>query len=242
MQTTDDGFLDGRLRLLQPKRGGFRAGVDSVFLAAAIPASAGQTALEGGTGPGVAACCLLWRVPGLELTGTEREAASAALARENAARNGLRLSLREGDLLATDTVGDFDHAFANPPWFDEGASTPSPHALKARAHGMAGDQLAQWVQCLGAAVKQGGSLTFIHRFAAAGELAAAFQLAGFGEMALLPILPRQGEAPIRVLLQARKSAGRMRELPGFVLHGNGNEFTPQAQAILRGGEGLQLSA
>ena len=33
---TEDGFLGGRLRILQPEKG-FRAGIDSVFLAAAIP-------------------------------------------------------------------------------------------------------------------------------------------------------------------------------------------------------------
>ncbi|MDP4823359.1 MAG: methyltransferase, partial [Aestuariivirgaceae bacterium] len=97
MQTTDDGFLGGKLRILQPKKG-FRAGVDSVFLAASVPARAGDKVVEAGTGPGVAALCLLARVPGIHLTGIEREAPSAALARENAARNGLMLDVIEADI------------------------------------------------------------------------------------------------------------------------------------------------
>ncbi|WP_370553443.1 hypothetical protein [Falsirhodobacter sp. alg1] len=38
---TEDGFLDGRLRILQP-RDGYRAATDPVFLAAAVPAKQGD--------------------------------------------------------------------------------------------------------------------------------------------------------------------------------------------------------
>ena len=39
---TEDGFLGGRLRILQPEKG-FRAGIDSVFLAASIPCAPGES-------------------------------------------------------------------------------------------------------------------------------------------------------------------------------------------------------
>ena len=35
-EITDDGFLDGRLKVLQPAKG-YRAGLDAVLLAAAVP-------------------------------------------------------------------------------------------------------------------------------------------------------------------------------------------------------------
>ena len=54
---TEDGFLGGRLRILQPDKG-YRAGIDSVFLAASVPCGPGETALEAGIGTGVAALCL----------------------------------------------------------------------------------------------------------------------------------------------------------------------------------------
>ena len=46
---TEDGFLGGRLRILQPEKG-FRAGIDSVFLAAAVPCAPGD-AVFGGWAP-----------------------------------------------------------------------------------------------------------------------------------------------------------------------------------------------
>src|SRR5206468_3980326 len=67
---TEDGFLGGRLRILQPEKG-YRAGIDAVFLAATIPCAAGETVYEAGIGTGVAALCVLARNPAIHLTGIE---------------------------------------------------------------------------------------------------------------------------------------------------------------------------
>ena len=42
---TEDKFLGGRISIKQPKQG-FRAGHDSVLLAAAVPANSGERILE----------------------------------------------------------------------------------------------------------------------------------------------------------------------------------------------------
>ncbi|MFO7806744.1 MAG: methyltransferase, partial [Paracoccaceae bacterium] len=68
---TQDAFLGGQLYLWQPRRGGYRAGVDPVLLAASVPAQAGETVLELGCGVGAAMLCLHARVKGLQLTGVE---------------------------------------------------------------------------------------------------------------------------------------------------------------------------
>ena len=49
-------FLDGRVKVSQ-SQDGFRSGLDAVMLAAAVPAAAGQTALELGAGSGAASLC-----------------------------------------------------------------------------------------------------------------------------------------------------------------------------------------
>ncbi|MGA8228610.1 MAG: methyltransferase, partial [Xanthobacteraceae bacterium] len=50
---SDDAVLGGRLRLLQPRRG-HRFGHDAILLAAAVPAQAGDHAIELGAGVGAA--------------------------------------------------------------------------------------------------------------------------------------------------------------------------------------------
>src|SRR4029079_6534269 len=80
---TEDGFLNGRLRILQPEKG-YRAGIDAVFLAARLPCDPGDKVVEAGLGTGVAALCLAHRVPGVNITGIEVAARYAMLAEENA--------------------------------------------------------------------------------------------------------------------------------------------------------------
>ena len=62
-------FLNGRVIVRQPERG-FRAGLDAVMLAAAVP-RVGATALELGAGAGTASLCLAARLPAITITGIE---------------------------------------------------------------------------------------------------------------------------------------------------------------------------
>ncbi len=115
--TTRDAFLGGRLTIEQP-RSGYRAATDPVFLAAAIAAQSGQSALELGCGVGAAALCLMARVPGLAVAGLELQPVYAALARSNAKTNDLPLEIIDGDVTDPPRAlidRSFDHVFCNPP-------------------------------------------------------------------------------------------------------------------------------
>ena len=95
---TRDAFLGGALDILQPKNG-YRAATDPVFLAASIPASAGQSVLELGCGVGVALLCLGKRISGLEISGLEIQEEYAELARQNAHANSIEAKIFNGDLM-----------------------------------------------------------------------------------------------------------------------------------------------
>ncbi len=71
---TEDAILGGRLRLLQPRRG-HRFGHDAILLAAAAGGQADEHAIELGAGVGAAGLALAWRVPGLNVTLVEIDAA-----------------------------------------------------------------------------------------------------------------------------------------------------------------------
>jgi tRNA1(Val) A37 N6-methylase TrmN6 len=241
---TEDGFLNGRLRILQPEKG-FRAGIDSVFLAASIPCAAGEAVFEGGTGPGVAALCLLARTPTVQVTGIELAHRYAMLCEENARRNGLadnlrviRADLKEAlrrDQAAMPQPGSFSHAFANPPFHEEGKSTPSPHLLKAQAHAWNPADLEVWVKVLSAMVAPRGTVTLVHKADMLARILQAME-DRLGDIRVAPLFPRAGGAATRVLVQGVKgSKAPLQLLPGMVLHDQTGRFTPEAQAVLRDG-------
>lgn len=242
---TDDKFLMGRLRLLQPARG-YRAATDPVLLAAACPAVAGESVLDLGCGAGTAALCLGVRVPGVVLAGLEVQPAYADLARRNADRNEIALEVVTGDLTDMPRVlrRDFDHVIANPPYYAPGG-TPSPSAERDRAVRVE-VPIAAWVAAAGARLRPGGWLTMIFATPCLPEALAALA-PKLGAGMVLPLEPRQGREPPRVILRARKG-GRapFRLLPPFTLHagaahdGDRENYTPAANAVLR--EAADLSA
>ncbi|TBN39867.1 methyltransferase domain-containing protein [Paracoccus subflavus] len=240
---TCDGFLDGRLRILQPKHG-FRSGADAVMLAAACPARMDQAVLELGCGAGVASLCLGWRVPGLRLVGLERQPDYADLARQNAAGNGIALEVLTGDL-ARPPLGlrarTFDHVIANPPYFLGG--TPAPD--KGRAGARREDTpLSAWIDAGLRRLRPGGILTLIQRADRLDAILAG--LAGrAGATVILPVAGRAGQPAGRVILRAQKGArGPLRLLAPFVMHqapahpGDREDLTPTARAVLRDGSPL----
>jgi tRNA1(Val) A37 N6-methylase TrmN6 len=243
--TTDDGFLGGRLRILQP-RVGYRAATDPVLLAAATLARPGQSVLELGCGVGVASLCLLSRVPGLAVEGVERQASYAALARLNAERNGLPLAVTEADLArppAALRARTFDHVLANPPYFraNDGTRADDPGREAAFREET---PLDQWIDAALRRLVPGGWLTMIHLTDRLGDMLAALGTRA-GSVTILPVAPRSGRPASRVILRARKGArAPMTLLAPFILHQgtthlrDGDDFTPAARAVLRDGAAL----
>ncbi len=236
--TTDDAFLGGHLRLLQPA-GGFRSGQDAVLLAAAVPARPGQSALELGCGAGAAILSLGARVPGLALAGLELQPAYAALARANAARNALSLAVHEGDVRAPPPglrAQAFDHVLLNPPYYDRRATTPAADPGRDLAHG--GDApLAAWASLAARRLRPGGTATVIQRTARLPDLLAALPPT-LGSVEVRPLAPRDGQPPGTLILRARKGGrAAFRLLPPLPLH-DGPGFAAWAGAVLRHGGAL----
>lgn len=239
---SDDKFLCGRLRLLQPIKG-YRAATDPVLLAASCPAQPGQSVLDLGCGAGAAVLCLGWRVPGLSLSGIEFQADYADLARRNADRNGIPVEVQTGDIahMPKPLRRDFDHVIANPPYYASGTASP----VQGRAKAMQVDlPLSAWVEVAGRRLCPGGWLTMI---SGADGLPAILAGMGtkLGSISVLPLQPRVGRAAVRIIVQARKGGkAAFRLLEPLILHageehdGDRESYTPEASQVLREGSDL----
>lgn len=239
---TRDAFLGGRLRICQPRQG-YRAGIDPVLLAAAVPATPGDSVLELGCGAGVASLCLAARVPGVQLTGVERQADYAALARQNAALNGIAMQVTACDLQhlpAELRALNFDHVIANPPYFPAHSRSPAQDSGREMGRGEE-TPLAAWIDVAVRRLRPRGWLTVIHDAARLPDLLCALD-PRLGDVTVQPLAGRVGRAAHLVLLQARKGArGPFRLCAPLILHdgaahdGDRDSYTPEISAILRDG-------
>lgn len=227
---SEDRFLGGRVAVRQPATG-FRAGLDAVMLAAAVPARDGDDVLELGAGVGTASLCLAARVR-CSVVGVEIDPVLTRLAEENA--RGAAARFVQGDVfdLPPELKRDFAHVFCNPP-FHEGEASPDPARDKAlRDEGRLGDWLELGLR------RTSGTFTTIVRADRLGEALARLPARG---VAIFPLWPRAGTAAKRVLLQARKGSGAaLALLPGLVLHEVDGRYTEAADAILRDGGALKI--
>jgi tRNA1(Val) A37 N6-methylase TrmN6 len=244
LEITENAMLGGRIRLLQPA-GGYRAGIDPVFLAGAAPLAAGGRALDLGCGVGTAALCLARRQAEVAILGLELQPELADLAERNVALNelGLRIAIRCGDLLrppAEIAVGGFDVVLANPPFHPADEITAPAEATRAAGHVEGEADLAAWIQRSLALAGPKGTLLFIHRPDRLEEILG--QLGGkAGGIVVFPLWPMAGRPARRVLILARKgSAAPLTLAAGLVLHEADGSYSAAAEAVLRDGAALEL--
>ena len=197
-QTSDDAVLGGKLVLRQPLRG-YRFGHDSILLAAAADAHAGEHAVELGAGVGAAGLALARRVGELTVTLVELDPALTALAQENAGRNGLATRVGAVCLDVAAPAAAFAAAglapgtaacvLMNPPF--NAPQNPSPDRGRRMARTASPETLHVWLATAARLLRPSGTVTVIWRADGLGDLLAALA-ADFGAVALLLVHPKPG--------------------------------------------------
>ena len=243
---SEDAVLGGRLRLRQPKRG-HRVGHDAILLAAATGGHAGELAVDLGAGIGGAGLALAARVAGLKVALVEIDEALCALASENARLNAMEERVRAiladaGDAASIGlAAGSAARVLMNPPFNDASRHNVSPDPGRHLAHVATPGLLHDWIKTAAWLLKPQGALTLIWRADGLSEVLGA--LAGeFGDIGVLPVLPRQGSPAIRVLVRATKGGhGRQTDYPDLVLNDSQGQPSAAAEAVLRNGATLILA-
>ena len=250
-ECSEDAVLGGRLVLRQPRRG-HRFGHDAILLAAAAAARAGERAVEFGAGVGAAGLALARRVEGLDVTLVEIDPVLAALAADNAERNGLAARVRALSLDVTAPAkilaatfaaaglapASADHVLMNPPF--NAAQNPSPDPARRAAHVASDRTLAHWLDAATRLLRPGGVVTLIWRADGLADVLTALST-HFGSVVVLPVHGKSDGPAIRVLVRAVKDrSAPLTLLPGFVLADADGKPTTAAETVLRDGAALPL--
>ena len=249
---TIDGFLDNQFRLVQPKSGGHRAGLDGVLLAATVPPDASGRIADLGAGCGVVGFAIAHRCPKVTVDQFE-------LCEDNLACLAKGLGLQENQHFASRVTahkadvtkravppldylsGRMNFIVANPP-FNSSAKQASQHRGRALAHQHHGDLFEQWIRTAAHLAKHGAKACFIIPADMLGQFLPGFE-ARFGDVAILPVRPRSSTPASRLLIGGTfGSAAPLNVLPDLVLHEENGTYTTKADAILRGKCGLELKS
>lgn len=244
MSITKDAFYDGKVHVFQPSTG-FRAGTDSVLLAASLGANGQGRALEIGCGAGGALLPAAWRCRDMQFHGIDRDPDMVALAERGIAANhfGERVSVAHEDAGALPTAFEnaFDLVFSNPPFFGEGTIT-SPGEGKSAAY-LESLPLKDWIEAMLFALRPKGTLVMIHRAAELARILAQIERST-GEITVMPVRSFPGSDAKRVIVRARKGlrSGPMRLLAGIDLYDSkGGPVTARQNGVARDGEGFDWS-
>lgn len=242
-EITDDGFLGGRLRLLQPKSG-HRAGHDAMLLAAATPARPGDRVVDLGAGVGAAGLAVAKRVAGIGLVLVEIDPALAALARTNATSNALPSGVIVLDVEAPADVfaaaglvpDSADVVMMNPPFNDPARHRASPDKVREIAHVAGATTLPNWIHAARRVLKPKGLLTLIWRAEDIAVVLAALDR-GFGSIELLPVHVDVTTAAMRVLVRAAKGGRAPTRIHAGLLLNDESGVPNKAVTKILAGEG-----
>lgn len=241
-EIVEDRLLDGRLRLLQPRKG-HRAGSDAILLAAALPELGQGALLDMGSGVGTVGLAVALAQPELRVTLLERDPELAALAARNAGLNDMtgRVTALAGDVTARAAIlsglglasASFDAVAMNPPFYPPGGSRASPVPNRKAAH-VAEGALAPWLRTARRLLRPGGHLALIHRAEALAEVLAGLGT-GFGAVAVRPVHAFADKPAIRIIVTAVPNSRKPTALlPAFVINGPDGRLTPASDTVHRG--------
>jgi len=236
-------FLDGQVTVHQAE--GYRAGLDAVLLAAAVCLKPGAKALELGCGAGTALICAAHQNPKAHFVGLEKHQEVFALVQDNILENAMQdhVEVIQGSVRNPPSQlrpDSFDQVFLNPPYFDDPSALRRPKTGKDSAFVNNGLTLRDWIDTALRLTRAKGYITLIQRAERLEDCLAGFY-GRAGDIRVLPIAPREGEAAHRIIIRARRNVkSPLTLLPPLVIHEHGRTWTPMADDILRGKMPIKL--
>lgn len=236
MTQSINDFLGGKVKIWQDKEG-YRATSDSVLVAAAVHAKAGESVLDVGCGTGIILYCINARIPNLDLTGVEIQPDLYALAVKNAPLNACKphFICESIDCERSSLHGlQFNHVVTNPPYYTEDFVRCHPQTAVAYHQII---DIEKWIRFCLKHLRSKGSFTMIHRAEALPLILKILQTSALGALEVIPIYSKEGESAKRVIIRGILGSKQPFQLhPGLVMHTETGQRSLTAESILRLGE------
>lgn len=243
----ETSVLKGRVKLIQPKKG-FRAAIDSVFLAAAAEGKGKKCKLlDMGCGVGTVGLCAAQRLPNIELTGLDIQEEIIELAKHNADLNGVNAEFVCGSIKDKKTLENnyFDEIVMNPPYESIVNNEISPNSIKSTSNSEISSEttLEDWIKFAHLKLTQGGLINIIHKAERVNEITHhLMKNRWFGSIIIYPLHSFEGEDAKRVIVRAKKERYAQSKLKfGMIIHGQGGDYSKEAVDVLENAQAIDWS-
>lgn len=246
---TIDEFLGGKFKLKQPKKG-FKAGTDSILLAASIQLKKEDSLVELGCGSGAVLLSLNHRFSNNFMSGIEFDNTSYYYASKNLEKIGNIVKILKEDIreIPKNTSykslqQKFNQVTMNPPFFqNSNKKQQSISRTNARSFFNQSHDLALWFKTGNFLLRDHGILTLIYPCSLLAHLIKIAETAHFGGFKIFPIWSKSGEDAKRIIVQMQKNSNKPTSLKaGLTLYNSDNTHTPEATRILRDGGQLNIN-
>lgn len=227
--------LCGHWRIFQ-QLGGHRYSTDDLLAAwYAVTCCRGtgsdpQEVLDLGTGIGTIGLMLAWTFPDARVTGLEIQAASAALARRSARYNGACLAVREGDLRQGIPGGPYDLVTASPPYWPSQSGTLSLSSQKSICRFELAAGIEDYLAAGREVLANDGRLVLVYDGRQQERLLKASRTAGLRPVRIRPVISREGDPPLLVLLALSHGGTCQQEQP-LLLRGLDGRRSPEFDRV-----------
>jgi tRNA1Val (adenine37-N6)-methyltransferase len=234
---TTDSILNGRLRLIQPRRG-YRFSVDAILLGRFIRPRHGARILELGAGCGVISIMAAALYAPREVVAVEVQEEMAALVERNAALNDLPIVRAIAADIRTRAIAglaeaSFDLVIANPPYRASGSGRRSPVAGRDIARAESSATLHDFIAAAARYLKHGGKAAFVFVATRSAELIPELRAAHLEAKRIRMVHPRLDLPATTVLVEARKGGGVELEVePPLILYTVKGVYSEEARTLL----------
>lgn len=231
--------INENLKLIE-RVDGLTFGTDAYLLSAIIPKRTKLIGAELGTGTGVVSLLTLTKNKCQKIYGVEVQGDFFELSQRNASLNGLEnkffgINKNVKDVNSTDTDGEVDFVFSNPPYMttSSGKANESEEKNIAR-HEVCGD-INDFCACAKRLLKHGGNFYVVWRPDRLCDLIFALKSNGLEPKRLTFIHPNTTSAPSLLLICAKLGAksGLIIDEPIFIYKDGTAEYTEKYASIYK---------
>ncbi len=241
MEITLDKFLDGKLRIYQPKKG-YRAGIDAVLLAASVKERNNLSILDVGSGSGVISFCLAYRCNNVSITGIEKNKDYYLLSLKSFKKNNknFKINFINKDFKKLDKM-QFSVIVSNPPWFPINSIYESKNSLINEAK-IESISLDRWINKVCDNLELFGEYYTIFPYDRINEIIDIMKNY-FNLIKIYPLASFVKDKPNKAIIYAKKTNNKYKlwKFDKIIIHKSDKSFMDNIKKVLREGSSLSLA-